>query len=409
MSDYLLSIVIPTKNRQRYAYEAIKQIYTINNKNIQIVIQDNSDTDELKGKINEFDESVKYNYKSGSISFVDNFSLAVENSDGEYLCIIGDDDGINPQIIDVVVWAKKNGIDFIKPGLNAVYIWPESETVTKDSDNGRMSISKIDLKISINNPKNEMEKLLKHGCQRYLKYELIKLYHGVVKKSALDFVRKTTGSYFGGLSPDIYGAVALSTFNDNLLTIEYPLTIPGICAKSGTADSSTGRHEGDLKDAPHFKGHENYEWNEYVVPIYSVETIWADSAMAALNDLKEYGLINKFNYGSLNAYCLFGHFKFHKKIIEFQRKLRKIDKNYNFFRNSIIINFFRGPAQEFLVRLKRKIKKPKTEIKYYNNIKSIIGAGKTLSDFLKENDFSTEKLIIELDKHMNAVRTKNEH
>ena len=49
--SYLLSVVIPTKNRGYYCLEAVKQILALNYPEVQICIQDNSDTDQLSQEI----------------------------------------------------------------------------------------------------------------------------------------------------------------------------------------------------------------------------------------------------------------------------------------------------------------------------------------------------------------------
>ena len=87
---------------------AIKQILALKLPEIEICIQDNSDTDDLRREIESLkSDQVVYNYHAGILSFVDNFSEAVSISHGEYVCMIGDDDGILPNIVEYVEKAKK--------------------------------------------------------------------------------------------------------------------------------------------------------------------------------------------------------------------------------------------------------------------------------------------------------------
>ena len=44
---YLLSVVIPTRNRQKYAIDSILQIQRVTDERVQIVVQDNSDDSSL--------------------------------------------------------------------------------------------------------------------------------------------------------------------------------------------------------------------------------------------------------------------------------------------------------------------------------------------------------------------------
>lgn len=43
--DSLLSIVIPTRDREYYCIEAIKNILSYNNEDFELVVQDNSDSE----------------------------------------------------------------------------------------------------------------------------------------------------------------------------------------------------------------------------------------------------------------------------------------------------------------------------------------------------------------------------
>ena len=124
--NYILSIIIPTRNRERYAFDCVMQILESTNSDVQVVIQDNSDTDSLYNKFidSPFLSRIKYSYSNEVLSFVVNFSNAVSQADGEYVCMIGDDDGINPEIVKFVYWAKENDIEAITPEIRLNYVWP---------------------------------------------------------------------------------------------------------------------------------------------------------------------------------------------------------------------------------------------------------------------------------------------
>lgn len=321
--SYLLSIVIPTKNRQDYALKCIEHILAIDDYRLQIVIQDNGDTMLLKEMLdkNIKDSRVKYSYVKGVLSFVDNFSLAIEQADAKYICMIGDDDGVNPNIMAIIEWADKNNIEAIKPELRVDYIWPNSG-ISGTSSDGSLAIQSVTKAARCFNPQESVVKFLRNGCINYLSFNMVKLYHGVVRKSCLDQIKKLTGHYFGGLTPDIYAAVALSSIVDKAIQIDYPLTIAGTCKTSGSADASTGRHTGKLEDAPHFRGHDHYEWKELVPKIYSVETIWADSALAALIELQRIDLTKEFNVLALFKECIKKYPHFEETIVEQYTELK---------------------------------------------------------------------------------------
>ena len=169
MDEILLSIVIPTKNRQRYCIEAVKQIISLNLSNIEVCIQDNSDKSDLKDTIEELaSRYIKYQYHGESLSFVDNFSLAIEMASGEYVCMIGDDDGLLPNIVNVVNYAKINNIDAVIPGLNVVYFWPSKKPIIDNGQDGYLSISKFSNIYSTVDARQALKKLLQNGGLNYI-------------------------------------------------------------------------------------------------------------------------------------------------------------------------------------------------------------------------------------------------
>ena len=78
----LLSVVIPTRNRFYYVKSTIRSILSIDYSNIELVVQDNSDSDELRNWINDniSDGRLKYYYCNLPLSFVANFDQAVSST-----------------------------------------------------------------------------------------------------------------------------------------------------------------------------------------------------------------------------------------------------------------------------------------------------------------------------------------
>jgi len=123
----LLSVIIPTRNRVNYAKSAIQAILRISSDDLQLVVEDNSDTTELADWVNNRfdDERLIYHYSDIPISMSENYERAMTLASGEYICFIGDDDGVNPEIIEAVMWAKNFKLDaLVVPGV-INYVWPD--------------------------------------------------------------------------------------------------------------------------------------------------------------------------------------------------------------------------------------------------------------------------------------------
>ncbi|MBA5794031.1 glycosyltransferase family 2 protein [Flavobacterium sp. xlx-214] len=393
-SEVLLSIIIPTRNRTSYVIAAALQVLENTSDKVQVVLQDNSDDEGLMDffKNSIFLERIKYNYSPGILSFVDNFSKGVEISDGEYLCMIGDDDGINPEIEKVVFWAKENNIEAISPDISLNYIWPGVGINYYKKDSGNLMIIDFDSEVKIFDSKSELNKLLSTGGQNYLRYNLAKIYHGIITKSAMDKVKSITGKYFGGLSPDIYGAVTLSLVVDKVLKINYPLTIPGVCRKSGSGHSSTGRHHGELDTAPQLAGHDNYQWSYLVPRFYSVETLWADTALAALTEMKRLDLVEKFDVATLSAYCYKNYKEFNNYTDVNYDNYCQINRFGNLIKTFKLFNgYIKGPINDLIVRIKGRLKRGNNSIENHQDIQNINEAYLVFNDYLKRKNYSPFK------------------
>lgn len=362
----LLSIAIATKNREKYCINAIQSLLLYNDHRIEIAIADNSSTTEIKDFIENINsDQIKYIYDSNNISSIENFNRAMELTTGEYVILIGDDDTILPNAIEVTKWAKENNIDSISSKNNIIYYWPNS---LPNYPNGHLIIPHHTNKIKKINVSKYLNKLMRNGLQMYLLYPLPKTYHGIVKKSILDEIKNKTGHYFGGLSPDIYSCVANSCLIKSHIEIDKPLSVAGVCIASTTADNFLGKHSGSFEDIPHLKFRKNYVFNENIPKYYSVNTIWAESGLKALEELNEVALINRFNIFYLLAQGWIHNKKYIKNIIKKENNLirKKFEINYFIFYYLFYYNFFKIFLKKIIFVLLKKISDKKD--KKINNL-----------------------------------------
>lgn len=322
MNNYLLSIIIPTRNRQKYCKFAVKQILQHNWEDIEVCVQDNSEDNSLGAWFESLNApNVVYNYHPGILSFVDNFSEAVSLAHGEYLCMIGDDDGILPSIMKLVAEMAHVKADAAIPALSFIYFWPSDQHIVENSERGVLIAHLYAEQPSrpyrlFNGGVNEIRKLLQNGIQNYASYNIPRLYHGIVRRDILEKIKGTTGHFFGGLTPDMYMAAALSLTCKKILKVNYSVTISGICPTSGSSDSATGKHTGELKDAPHFRGHNSYEWEKLIPSFYSVDTIWGDTLIRAIKEFGRTDLVKDFNLSLFTGLCIGNYPEYGKLILQ---------------------------------------------------------------------------------------------
>jgi len=256
---------------------------TFDEQDFELIVQDNSDTTRILDYIkNNQDSRLKYHYTPERVNSVINLDYAISLATGKYIVMIGDDDTVLPTIFNVVQYANKFGYDAISQKNVIPYFWPNSLGA---GSSGELHLKQFSSQKKMPDLNKNVNLFLKNGMIDYLAFDFPKVYHGIVSKNVLDKVKNKTGHYFGGLSPDIYAAMSLSFFTERFIVIDYPFTIGGVCKISSTAEAMTGRHIGELKTAPHLHLRGNYIWDKRIPQYYSVESIWAESAIKSFVEL----------------------------------------------------------------------------------------------------------------------------
>ncbi|SON51008.1 glycosyltransferase family A protein [Vibrio tapetis] len=356
MATPVVSILIATKNRQEYAYETIKHILSFSKNNFELVISDNSDSNELSILVEEFqvDPRLKYEYIASPISSIHNFRNVIEMSSGEYICLIGDDDGISHEFFTAVELASKNNMDCLVGSLTANYRWAGTEQVntifTKMTDS-TLVLDSFTCKMGKVDTEDSLKKLIRNGFTNYLQFSLPKLYHGIVKRNKFEEIKSLTGEYLGGLSPDIYASVALSLLKCKTYEIDFPITIPGVCKVSSSVQEGVAKtHSLDIKDLPHLRYRGEYKWNSQVPKVYNVNCIWAESALAAFSDVSECIDMAMSSQLRLYAYILSNQPKARSLVLEHYRVANKLNSKIGHVKPIFhaIIEFLMGPVLCFL-------------------------------------------------------------
>lgn len=112
MNNPLISVCIPTYNRDSYLDDCLKSIVdqfsdeTVFN-NIEIVISDNASTDSTKSIIDKytklFPDKIKYFRNNENMGFDKNLLNVVEKSTGIYCLTFGDDDAFMPGCFSLLI------------------------------------------------------------------------------------------------------------------------------------------------------------------------------------------------------------------------------------------------------------------------------------------------------------------
>ncbi len=278
--SYLLSVIVPTKDRYLCLKSLINLIDSFQTNHLELIIQDNTfDNSEILEFLSEKERpNLKYFYTKEPLSVCENSDLAVLNSTGKYVCFIGDDDGVSQHVVECVRWMDENDIEVLKSSI-AVYIWPGAplkfvnRTATLAMPDYKGHVTQID-------PMKALMRLLKRGGS--ILTDMPKLYNGIAKRSILNEIYKITGTFFPGPSPDMANAVALCFVTSKYVVVDFPIIIGGRSSTQGGKTKNNTKNKMDLNRISHLPKKCAEEWEPFIPKIWSSATILAESAVKSL-------------------------------------------------------------------------------------------------------------------------------
>ncbi len=313
----LLSVIVPTKNRYKYLKHLIDLIDSFNSNDIELVIQDNSDNNQeiLLFLDNKSYPNVRYFYTTDKLSMSRNSDAAILNSTGEYVCFIGDDDGVCRNIIDCAKWMKKSDIDAVKPSKVGYYWGDYNKEKLKDNLSQTLVFKKIKYSFQFVEPLKELETTLKIGFQD--KRNLPFLYNGIVKRSVLNEIYSIGKTYFPGGSPDISNGVSLCFYIKKYAVINIPVVIPGTSYMTGGGIHKREGKISNLEDVGFIDQSVIDNWEKKIPKIWAGKFAWPESALKGLKYVGYFEYLEKMNYDYMFANFSIYHYPYRKLAWEY--------------------------------------------------------------------------------------------
>ena len=371
MNIPILSIVIPTKDRYETLLPLLDYLISILNSSIEIIIQDNSkDNFQIKRFLEKYNKhnNLKYFHSADDLSVIENCDAAVSNANGEYVCFIGDDDGIMSYTLDVVKWMKLEKIKVLK-SYKPHYYWPNQvSSFTSTDQSGAIefhdfnyTIEEIDISVILNRVLNQGGSFMD---------KLPSVYHGIIHSSILKNIFSKFNTYFPGPSPDMANAIAITQLISKFTYVHFPVVISGNCHKSTGGQGVRHSHVASIDEVAHLPKNTSKEWIEQIPKYWTGPTIWAQTILKTLNMFDSEINLSKFNYLYLYAYLYIYHFK-NRKIIFSNFSVNFLTKiNFYFFMIIIllkrIISFIKKRIT-FFTKQKRGLKNIKEAVEYIEN------------------------------------------
>lgn len=380
----VLSVLIPTRNRARYAIHAIRNVLSICSSNLELVVHDNSDNSELERclQMQPVDPRLVYRRETSRLDVNQNFAGALDVSSGQYICFIGDDDGVNPEIVDAALWARASGLDAVVTSRPAQYWWPDIRfRHYGDELGGTLDIREFSGRISFPSAEQEMIKCARTAGRSFA--DLPRAYYGIVTRECMEHVKKTAGMYFPGPSPDLSSAIAVADCVGRYCKLDYPLFIPGSSGGSTAGMGALKKHTGRLEDVPHLPQDLVREWSDIVPRFWSGSTVWGEDVVQALKRMGRNDILNEFDVAQLHALCAVFNPEYIRTTVEsLYRALRVTNTGYVLGS----AKFGLGYAFVWCLRLRAMILhflRPYRHMEHITDVDNVQQAGDALQAYLR--------------------------
>ncbi len=229
------SILFPTRDRLELLVSAVETVRAQSFTDWEIIIADNASTTDIKAYVDGLqDPRILYLRSDVSLPVTENWNRAINASSGQYVTMLGDDDGLVP---DYFSRFQKYIDDLEQPDLiyHGAYHFAFPNTL-KDAPEGflqnitpiqRLFKGKYEPEIL---PRAEAEIVAKAALDLQLLFSFNMQYF-IFKREFLEKMRRY-GPVFQGPYPDFYAAPLSFLIADKIGIVPQPMTVIGISPKS---------------------------------------------------------------------------------------------------------------------------------------------------------------------------------
>lgn len=230
-----ISLVIPTRERVELLRHCLLAALDVPDPDLEVIVSDNNSRDETSDFLAELsDPRLRVVRPEGRVSMRRNFETGLAAATGDYVIVIGDDDGVTAEGMAMLRRVLERDRPEAVSWEMIHYTWPTDEP---GADNG---VVQIKAKSLFGGSKRRSPKglLANAASARLRKYtEGANIYHGCVSQRLIDRVRSANGGvYFAGSIPDVYACFAnLAHMSEGLVWLGHPASFGGSSIRSNGA------------------------------------------------------------------------------------------------------------------------------------------------------------------------------
>lgn len=228
------SVLLPTRNRLELLRFAIETVQRQDDKNWEIVVSDNASQEDVRGFVESLgDDRIVYVRSETSIPVTDNWNLALSRCTGDYVVMLGDDDGLLPgfftrarQLIEAYGAPEvlyTNALLYAYPG-----VLPDipDGSLRSYEERGIFKGEKSPFLLPIENAHGYVDASLDFRVEFDYNMQFF-----IVSRTAVERLSKY-GPFYQSPYPDYYAANALLYLAASILVVPTPMVVIGISPKS---------------------------------------------------------------------------------------------------------------------------------------------------------------------------------
>lgn len=208
----ILTVALPTRDRPQTLKYAIQTIIAQDNPHIEILVSDNFSGPEVKAVVDEFDDPrLRYIRTEGRMGMSEHWDFVLENVTGDWITIVGDDDGLLPGAVDkFFALAEKHPDVKAITAANCWFRWP-----TEGTEN--------DGKLCIISGKGYEVRDCKQVIDQTMHGEIISLptiyTGGFLHMDVINKIKAKSpgGKFFQSIIPDVFSGFAVASVEEQYI------------------------------------------------------------------------------------------------------------------------------------------------------------------------------------------------
>ncbi len=226
MSTPRFSVVIPTRERADTLRHALRTCLDQDFDDYEIIVCDNHSSPATRQVVEECASSkIRYVRAAEPLAMSANWELAVSHAAGEYVLVIGDDDGLMPYALaELDRLIPKLGVRAVR--WTGIYYSGPTIALTEDANYLRVPMTREIRMVEA------VPGIAEAAAFRACYSTLPMLYNAAVHCSLIEELRRRAGRVFGNHYPDVYTGFALGYLSGTFASLDVPMTVAGTSGRS---------------------------------------------------------------------------------------------------------------------------------------------------------------------------------